>query len=371
MRWEELPEALDAWSLKCAAPARDVQRVAAGVYTTGHVGYHYDVARGLLALHPYPDATPTDLALCKAAAARAVGPDAVLSLPLRGLDFAGEHGWVKVAYSPALRRIGELLNFFPGKYPGGIPNYPSPLTAMLTTGLVGGGLGYGTGWLAEKILPRGWGGKLKRTGAVLGALLGAAPGGMWLASNLMTGRGPLDSSVLDSPRPSPWYSDQEVSGEPMDMPPQPLGDAPRREGARALRKLGAFYEDAVRNFVKHAFDDEFGGFAPPRVPTPYDVNVNALGQTLWQAGAAPQTAGSVMGTMYAAQQLPDPRSEPGWVTAGQLGQLAANAGKDYLTGALVGAALNAVVGTPFRATTYGAGNAVLGIIKSVVPRLFG
>src|SRR5215471_2166343 len=182
MRWEELPEALDAWTRKCAAPARDVQRGAAGVYTTGHVGYHYDAGRGLLALHPYPGATPADFALCKAAAARAVGADSVLALPLRGIDFAGEHGWVKVAYSPALRRMGELLNFYPGHYPGGIPNYPSPLTAMLTSGLVGGGLGYGTGWLAEKLLPEGWGKKLKRTGAVLGALLGAAPGAVWLAT---------------------------------------------------------------------------------------------------------------------------------------------------------------------------------------------
>ena len=50
--------------------------------------------------------------------------------------------WVKVAYSPTLHRAGELLNFFPGQYPGGVPNSPSPLAAMLTSGLLGAGLGW-------------------------------------------------------------------------------------------------------------------------------------------------------------------------------------------------------------------------------------
>lgn len=349
MRWEDLPETVDAWAAKTAGVARDLQRAAASVYTRGDVGYYFNPLTEKAALHGR-DATPADLALCQATAARAAGRGPVRLLEPGDL---ARHPWVKVAYSPAVRRAGELLNFFPGQYPGGVPNAPSPVAAMLTSALVGGGLGYGTGWLAGKLLPKGYGDKLKRTGGVLGALLGAAPGSLWLASNLAEGKGPLDGSALAAP-PSDSYAAR----------------LPSVEGLHPTVKLGSMYARAVETFVKRAFADSFGGFAPPPVPTPYDVNINALGQTLWHAGAAPPTAGTVMGTMYAAQQLPDPRSRPGWVTAGQLGQLAANAGKDYLTGALVGAAINTAIGTPFRASSFGAANATLGIIKAVIPKLF-
>lgn len=57
---------------------------------------------------------------------------------------------------------------------------PNGLTSAIVSGLLGSGIGYAGGWLAEKLAP-GDGveeGNLRRTGAVLGGALGAAPG-LW------------------------------------------------------------------------------------------------------------------------------------------------------------------------------------------------
>src|SRR4029077_14413714 len=139
-----------------------------------------------------------DLALCGSVVSRLLGHDVGREGPL-DLRALATSAWVKVAYSPTVRRAGELLNFFPGQYPGGIPNAPSPVAAMLTSALVGGGLGYGTGWLASKLLPCGYGDKLKRTGGVLGALLGSAPGALWMASQLGLGKSHTDGLDLAAP----------------------------------------------------------------------------------------------------------------------------------------------------------------------------
>ena len=175
MQWEEVPERVEQLVVACGEPSWDIKRACAGVYTQGDVGYYFSPETEKAALFPRL-ATDDDIERCKAAAVRGVGEsnfrDALLSI-----DEVGSGEWVKVAYSPVLRKALTYLNFFPGKYPGGIPNAPSPLAATLTSGLVGAGLGYGTGYLAEKLMPKSWGrGKLRRTLAILGGLGGATPG---------------------------------------------------------------------------------------------------------------------------------------------------------------------------------------------------
>jgi len=96
------------------------------------------------------------------------------------------------------------------------------------------------------------------------------------------------------------------------------------------------------------------------------VNINALGQTLWEGGASPQLAASTMSTMYAAQQMPDSRSRPGLVTGHQLGQLAAGMIGSYATGLLAAAALQRTLQLPSDDPKL-----QVGVIGSVVPKLFG
>lgn len=376
MHWEDVPAVTDDWVAKAAAPAYDVRQRAASVIAGSHVGYYFNPESDRVGVFA-PLAEPSDLARFKYAAA-AAGPPLFLSYR----DLADPAGtWVKVAYSPALRRAGELLNFFPGQYPGGVPNSPSPLAAMLTSGLVGAGLGWGGGKLLGKVLPRGYGDNLWRTGAVVGGLLGASGGAAWGGTNKLIGRD-FNDPMLTATRANedPVHFPLAVDGANAAPYPGEQGDAfkdvrehlnstvlPRKFAADLEGvALGEWYAAACK-----AAGDAFGG-APHRYdPTPIDVNIDALGRTLWDAGASPALAASAMGGMYAAQQMPDARSRPGWATAHQLGALAQNATGDYAKGLLVGVALNRVVGTPFPAAGFGAANAVLGLVGAVVPKLFG
>lgn len=388
MQWEEVPEELDGWVVRAAAPAWDVRQRAANVLTDSHVGYYYHPDLEKVAVFA-PLATSADLARCKAAAERAVGSGHVRRMDLAHEELEDPHGcWVKVAYSPALRRAGELLNFFPGQYAGGVPNSPSPLAAMLTSGLVGAGLGWGLGTLGNKLLPDGYGGHLGRTGAALGGLLGAAPGAFWGLSNKSIGRrfndpillndGP-DAEPIDYPRwidglnagrnllKSPGPGEVAPAFHMVEQMHDPYGAA--KQAADDLLggvELGRRYREAAKEAAS-TFGTNYG--LPPN--TPVDVNIDALGRTLYDTGAGPELAGSAMGAMYAARQMPDRSARPGWVTGNQLGQLTMNAAGDYATGLLAGAAINAAIGTPFRYTTFGGANAALGVLGAVVPKLFG
>jgi hypothetical protein len=97
-------------------------------------------------------------------------------------DYYEKEAEIKAAFEEksarnTLERLGEAINLFPGTYPGGIPNHPSPLASMLTGGIAGAGLGYGAGVLGEAVLPASWKrGRLRRTLALLGGALGASPG---------------------------------------------------------------------------------------------------------------------------------------------------------------------------------------------------
>lgn len=341
MEWQDVPETVDAWTVKLAAPAYDLRQAVADIYMPGDTGYYLNANTERAGLF-WPAIPPEFSKL----AAAAIDP-----VFLTYHDLA-TGPWVKVAYSPTIRRTGELLNFFPGQYPGGIPNAPSPLAAMLTSGLLGAGIGYGGGKLLSNLLPQKFGKKLGRTGAVLGAALGAAPGALWAGTNYLADRPVNDPGLLNHP----------PDAEPNNYPEFSNGVSPEH------LKLGSAFTTALDHyFEKHAV-----GFRRPDAPGAItDVNIDALGRTLWDTGANPALAATTMATMYAAQQLPDPRSRPGWATGHQLGQLAQNAAGDYVKGLLVGAALNGVVGTPLASSTYGLGNMALGVIGSVVPKLFG
>jgi hypothetical protein len=382
MHWQDIPAVMDDWAVKAAAPCIDVRRAASSVPTDSDVGYYYNPILEKVAVYG-PDSPESDLYRCKASALRAVGVGGVRPLFLTRQELADPDGtWVKVAYSPFLRGVGEAANFFPGQYPGGLPNSPSPVAAMLTSGLLGAGLGWGTGKILGKLLPRGYGDRLGRTGLILGGALGASPGLVWGAVNKLAGKRFNDPSLLAG-TPGEEPADYPVAGHganavyPEDHASDfhalsrrlneataaGLGQRESRMGKRGC-DLGARYLGAVDHLLKEA---STFGVQDRRGQTDIDVNINAMGQTLWETGAPPGLAATTMSALYAAQQLPDPDSRPGVATGLQLGQLAG----DYARGALVGAALNAAIGTPFRASTFGAGNLALGVIGSVVPRLFG
>lgn len=386
MRWEDVPSVIDDWALKVAAPGYDVRKAASDVITSSHVGYYIDPDTDRVGVF-CPLANASDAARVKAAALRATGQEPLFLSYHDLTDFDGT--WVKVAYSPTVRSAGEMLNFFPGQYPGGIPNSPSPLAAMLTSGLVGAGLGWGGGKLLGALMPGEYGKKLSRTGLILGGLMGAAPGAIWAGANKLTGHKPAwtDNSILNQPPDmEPVDNPTAVDGGNAGLPPPMIGKNDSLEKVRHhlenapagkinpmkikigldLVELGDMYLSAIEKVAS-----TFGQPERKYGYLPTDVNIDALGRTLWDTGATPAMAASTMGGMYAAQQMPDARSRPGMVTGHQLGQLAQNAVGDYAKGYLVGAALNTVVGTPIRNSSFGLGSVALGVIGAVVPKLFG
>jgi|TARA_R110000824_G_scaffold82768_8_gene207452 hypothetical protein len=352
--WSAVPERVDTLVEKCASPAWDIRSATASIYTRNDVGYYWHPELEKAGVYFRPVFDIEEGAWCKAALDRAVGTESVRTEPL-SLAEATDGSWIKVAYSPALRHLGEYMNFFPRPDAEGkkrstgdtyIPGLkPSPLAGMLTTGLVGGGLGYGLGWLGEKVLPEKWKkGRLRKSLAIMGALAGAAPGAGLMLANRMSGQ-PLNSAV--------YLDDPELEGDVSD---KVLADQK--------------YSQAADAFVKKAFA---GGAGASNVPP---VNINALGQTLWEVGASPQTAAATMSSVYAAQQLPGGVG-PGYVTPRQTGLLgtmmgAAGGGlKGYAIGWGVGKALGAITGMPVDTRkTLNRGGATLGIINSLLPRLF-
>lgn len=360
--WNEVIPAIDTWFGPCVEASAKIRVPALGLPTDGHIGFYYSPETEKYAVYAHEGATEDDIEKT-IKFAKEIGN--TRSVPLT-LDDMEQQPWVKVAYSNVLKTIAENLNFIPGKYLGMIPNNPNPLAAMLTSGLVGAGLGYGTGRLAKAIAPEGWGENLPRSLALLGGGLGVGAAGLvrgypslaegksllsnWPFSDVGEAVGQEAPTGQTGPKlelPDVNKQLQEASGEFRPSPPKP---AP-------MRKKG------------------FDTFAPdvplPAAPTPFDVNVNALGQTLWQTGASPQLTAGTMATMYAASQMPSERQVPGYVMADQLGKLALNAAGDYGKGFLAGYALNKVVGTPYTASQYGMGSAGLGIIGAVIPKIFG
>lgn len=380
MHWEDVPETVDRWSDACVEPTLKIRKHASTLVAIEPIGWYWNPESqriAVLASHPGDRARGLKLA-----GDLGLGPAVRIFVDddLKRSDAT----WVKVAYSPALRAAGEALNFFPGQYPGGLPNSPSPLAAMLTSGLVGAGLGWGAGNLMGAMLPQGYGKHLGRTGAMLGGLAGASPGLIWGAGNKLDGRTFNDPSILqgaaggepddygraldgsnaalpaDAAPATSQFNDQMYLTAPMRML--------KRSEAMAEGLVPAEVRAARERWVKSAWAY---GDAAELPPLPTDVDIDYMGRTLWSAGASPAMTATTMSALYAARQFPDPRSRPDIVTSNQLGQLAANAIGDYARGWAVGAALNSLVGTPYKAPVFGAGNAALGLIGAVVPKLFG
>jgi hypothetical protein len=150
------------------------------------------------------------------------------------------------------------------------------------------------------------------------------------------------------------------------------------------KAIDSFIEKQHQNVVQH-FKEAFQVHPPgvahtiggPSFEEAPLISTNALGQVLWGVNAGPQTTAMAMGAMYGANQMPDPRSMPGYVTPHQTGLLgmamgAAGGGiKGYATGFVVGKGLGILTGMP-QSTQNVLKNtgAALGVINTLVPRLF-
>ncbi len=225
--------------------------------------------------------------------------------------------------SPTLRTGAELLQFLPST--SGIPNAPMPLTSMLAGGMLGAGVGYGTGWLGEKLLPRSWTrGRLKKTLGVLGGMAGTVPGALWAY-----GSGSL------------------------------------------LNKAAEDEDDGLSDEIKEALWDGTGSVAGPL------INVNAFNQVLWSdprvAGFVPlPVRAAASGLLLGASHLAGNEEGSNLVSPMDVGRIAVGMGSGYMSGALVGKALGLLTGLPQQQQDLLKNTGMYaGIVNAMVPKLFG
>lgn len=281
------------------------------------------------------------------AVARLVEKRAWAAVPQRMLELYAEYAEVvKTAESPTLRNVGEALQLLPGET-FGIPSRPSPLAGMLAGGMLGLGLGYGAGALGEAVLPRHWErGKLRRNLALLGGAVGALPGGLWAAANQIDGRQWNDPTLLQGR----GYDPTEAARFPL------LWESLRDEG---------LLDDKVASVLSET------GYAP--LPP---INVDEFNQVIWRdprvAGPLPpalQAAAS--GLITGAAHLPG-KENSRFVTPLDIGRMAAGMGTGYLSGAVVGKALGALMGMPDvaqeRLKNVGLWG---GLVSVLIPKAFG
>lgn len=266
-------------------------------------------------------------------------------------ELLAEAELVKVAYSPFVRGVGQVLNFFPSPINRAVPGLHSPIGAMVTSGLLGGGLGYGLGALGEKVLPeflvgRDNDGRLRRTLALLGALPGMTAGGYWMLDNINSGK-PFNSNAL-------------LSGGPGD-PPE--GEKPAADFNLALKRA---WDNGGERWMRGSGSGV--GSAP-------GVEVNYRGQVEWGGGAEnylnPQSRGALDAVTMLASQLPG-QSDFGLVSPLQVARLGVRLGVGYGAGRFVGNVLGTLTGLPpSTQRELGRVGVLSAVTDMIAPKLFG
>lgn len=270
--------------------------------------------------------------------------------------------WVKLAYrapvarflrekagaSRTLNWLGRNLGYMEG---GALPVGPSPLVAGLTSGMLGAGLGYGSGWLAEQVLPEDWKRKrLRRTLAALGGAAGLALPAVWAATNLHNGKSWNDGSAGRNVVPG---------GVSLRGMPEELSLIRSRPGWDQYGKL----PDLGKASSATGYDGEW----PP-------IDVPRFNQTVWDdpnvaSRLQPSEQAAVTGLTSGASRL---RGGSRWITPMDVARLSAGMGAGYLSGALAGKVLGTLTGMP-QSTQNRLKQTGLwaGVVSSVVPLIFG
>ena len=247
--------------------------------------------------------------------------------------------WTKEATWP--RRLFELGQLLPGSLPfmPGVPNAPSPLLGTLVGGLAGAGLGYGAGWLGERMMPNRWRkGRLRNTLALMGGGLGMMPGLGMMSLNAAGGK-PLNSMDLF-----------DETGYDRNVSLQSSKDW-QADHRPWLKQSGSGVESAF-GFNAEEFNEAI--WSDPRVNQALNLPTQA----------------AASGLVTGAANLPGKSTK--LVTPFDIARIAAGMGSGYLSGLAVGKTLGVMMGMP-EDTQDKLKNTGMwaGIIANVIPIAFG
>jgi hypothetical protein len=224
---------------------------------------------------------------------------------------------------------------------------PGGLQAAIVNGLIGGGLGYGAGWVADQFLPEEHfqKGRMGRTLGIAGAGLGVGQGlWQWTAERRGAGQGALPGMTGSGPKAPGDTGAPVYPGYPLPPHKYRPGEPLRRVTIPAeLPKVASLHPWLTKAAQGYG---ETGAVFMPTIP------VADFNQTIWSdvrypsgrysgTGTPPYAAAATTGLLAgAAQAARSPVVSPWQVaTAAAMG-----AGKGWLAGLAAGKVLGALAG---------------------------
>ena len=270
---------------------------------------------------------------------------------------ASDKTWIYVKKSdfPAwrvLHPITQAMNLAPAAW-----NKPlgelgtSPIASMLTSGLLGGGLGYMGGALAEKLLPEEVleKGKLRKTTALLGALAGGA-GPAYL--------GTVGMRLNASQGKNPWKAWIE---------PNVFFGAQKEAIHNAYEHIKTLSDDSAEEIVKQAFDENLSDAGLMHLPF---IPVDAFNRTIMMDPYA--TLSLQIATAGLTEAANQSRGNAGIISPYDIARIGVGMGAGLSQAYLGGKVLGALAGlTPQAQKTLQQAGMFAGALKAVVPGLFG
>jgi len=248
--------------------------------------------------------------------------------------------WIMVKKASALEYLG-LPYRAAGKLTGG----PSAMSNSIVSGLLGAGLGYGGGWLAEQLLPEEYleRGKLRRNLAILGGLGGAAlhvPQGLANAqmNQNATGKPQWRKSFLQP------VTQQNIAPSEIDYMNHYKASA-QQQALDYLDTLGLTASDQFEksvNRIKRAVNSS--GYTGSRGVALQSVPVDAFNRAIWgDAGrhTPPMHAAAASGLVTGVQQL---HGNPSMLSPRHFIRGLATAGVDLATAHIAGGVLGVLGG---------------------------
>ncbi len=337
--WRDVPARAIAIAEKCAGQVGEIRKAIEELPTDGFLSLWLNHKEDKI-LFDGGDWMVNDDWKAWSEALKPLASEVQMEAEIGTQQFADSEDWVKVAYRPMAARVFlekratsptmSTLSKATGFQGGVIPGAPNPLIGTLAGGLLGAGLGYGGGYLAEMVLPEEWEkNRLRHTMALLGGAAGAAPGALWMASRHQQGRSPFTTD------PSP--------------------------AAGSLEDLS--------QLTKSAFDSGTGYNAEwPSIDVP-QFHAAIWNDERVSRRLSPATRAAATGLVQGASAM---RGGTRFVTPMDMARLTAGMGTGYLSGALIGKALGALTGMPAKTQNRLRNTGVwAGIIANMIPIAFG
>lgn len=242
-----------------------------------------------------------------------------------------------------------------GKALGG----PNALTTALLAGALTAGLGYGTGWVAERLMPEKYmrRGPLKRNLAIAGGLLGGLGAGYAYGKPMVVNHG-VRGLLMKAP-----------SDKPYPEPPKGWGDLPidsfDDEGAKLLESAAS---DLNVKFVPdELYKKAFLNIAGTALP---NFEKDEFNQMISRDPYTPMTIrAGTMGLIEAASQS---KGGTNLISPLDIARMAVGMGSGAVSGLLVGRTLGALAGlTPEAQTGLQRAGIMAGLLTNIVPKAFG